>query len=152
MNPVPFQELSTFEKLSLSGNNISMLFLNIRSLRSNFLTFMASINRKLPNLDLILLCEINIKEEEIGFYSIPGFNGEFFNRKNMRGGGLAAYVKDNLKYTCLFPTNSTFESISIHLESTKMTVLGLYRPPATNNITLFTSELENSIKRLGTSF
>lgn len=92
------------------------LHLNIRSCRKNWNAFYANINKYLNYVHVIVLVDTNIKEYENNFYTIEGFNAEFLNRNERRGGGVAMYIKDNIKYERVNCETTAYESIEIKIQ------------------------------------
>lgn len=60
---------------------ISLIYLNIRSLRLNFNTLLVSIKNIIEKIKIRVLVETNITDDENNFYHIRGFNAIFFNRE-----------------------------------------------------------------------
>lgn len=76
-----------------SNIKLSIISLNIRSLRKNFDSLLASLSSIINFIDVIILTETNITEDENTYYRIEGYNAEYYNRKGRRGGGIAVYIK-----------------------------------------------------------
>jgi len=72
--------------------------LNIRSLRTSWNTFLASIDDFADKIDIIALCEINIKESETAFYSLTGFKQFTLTRENKKGGGLMLFIRNKYDF------------------------------------------------------
>ena len=75
---------------------ISFIHLNARSLNSNFREiddYLSSLNYK---FDIIAISETWVSEPEHNKFNINGYDVYHTNRKNMRGGGVALYVKQEL--------------------------------------------------------
>lgn len=127
---------------------LSFIYMNIRSLRKNFSTFLANINKIIDSIELIILVETNIADDENDLFNINDFNGTFLNREGI-GGGIAIYVKRNLKYITMNLTTQYYESIrlDISIGNKELSILSIYRPPS-KNTRLFIDELEHSIKEI----
>jgi Reverse transcriptase (RNA-dependent DNA polymerase) len=116
---------------------------NIRSIHKNFNTFIAS--DEISKADVLILTEINCKEEDISKYLIKGFKQVAKPRAVGRGGGILIYYREN--YIKIKVEDANFE----HAESLKILInndlelLAIYRPPSSNKI-LFLKELEKSLK------
>lgn len=136
-----------FQNIYSKIDQFSCIFLNIRSLRTNFFPFLAAINHLLDSIQIIILVETNISDEEEKFFNIRSFKSIFFNRKHRRGGGIAIFIKESQSYEVSFPQYKTFESIlvltTIQNEDYKM--LALYRPPTSANTRPFCKELSELI-------
>ena len=50
--------------------------------------------------DVLTLSETWLKDNRqlLEYVSIPGYNFEFRNRENIRGGGVGAYIKESVQY------------------------------------------------------
>lgn len=59
---------------------MSVIYMNIRSLRLNFSNFLATIGKIIQDIKIIVLVETNITNDENSLYTIDGFNSTFFNR------------------------------------------------------------------------
>ncbi len=77
------------------------LHLNIRGLPSKFeelKSLICNLVESNIDLDFILLCETFLLEANAHLYKLPGFNLLYKCRNEMPRGGVAIYVKENLKY------------------------------------------------------
>ena len=133
---------------TIINNNLTIIFLNIRSLRKNFIHLLASINNILNNIKIIILVETNIADEENNYYLINGFNSIFVNREG-RGGGIAVYIAEELEYTITKLNVVSFESIQFDIKTNQQVIsfIPVYRPPA-KSTTEFIYELETIINRI----
>lgn len=79
---------------------LSLIFMNIRSLRSHFSVFLASIHHIINEIKVIILAETNISDDENGLYRINDFNAIFLNRKdnegNNKGVGVSRCISEKL--------------------------------------------------------
>ena len=57
--------------LNSNPSDLSSVYMNIRSLRKHFSTFIANIKPILFKLNIIILVETNIRNEESHLYQIP---------------------------------------------------------------------------------
>lgn len=85
---VPYYSVSTFNKKFPSGNSLSLLHINCRSIRNkqdevNTLLQMLSVK-----FDLILLTETWLTVNDLP-HLLPGYQFEHLFRENKRGGGVA---------------------------------------------------------------
>ena len=76
-----FANMYSFENSNIinkykTHNKLNIICLNIRSLRKNFINFIAEINNITDHLDLIVLIETNITDYETNYFNIPNFNNE----------------------------------------------------------------------------
>lgn len=126
--------------------SLSLVCLNIRSLRKNFLTFLANMNNIITRVHIIILCETNIVNEENSFYTIDGFNTTFLNREG-KGGGIAIYIRDSIQYETINVNITSAEILQVEIQYSThktLTILPIYRPP-NKSITLFLNEIEQIV-------
>lgn len=136
---------------AMNEKDLLIVHLNIRSLRKHWEEFNIHLKEHLGTIDVIILTEISIHENENPLYKIEGYASEFYNRVNIKGGGIAIYVKNDIQYSILRKEQN---SISMHesmycvlnFKGDKINILVIYRPPDTNK-DKFLRELE---KDLGT--
>lgn len=131
--------------------NFGCLCLNIRSMRKHWNTFCVNISTIVKYVKIIVLVEINIREEENSKYTLNGFNAEFMNRNERKGGGIAIFIKNELKYERINVETTTYECIRIKIleEKKKLKYVdGVYRPPKLNK-KRFIEEMGNNIEQLG---
>lgn len=76
---------------------LRIMHLNTQSMVSTFNEFALPANYP---LDIITLSETWLKDhrELLEYVSIPGYQTEFLHRKAIKGGGVGAYVRENIKY------------------------------------------------------
>ncbi|PFX20980.1 putative RNA-directed DNA polymerase from transposon BS [Stylophora pistillata] len=86
------------ESLIDKSSRLKLMHLNTQSMLSTFNEFALTVN-KYP-LDVITLSETWMKsnKDRLEYVSLPGFSKEFRNRDNVKGGGVGAYIRDNIKY------------------------------------------------------
>ena len=86
-----------YEILIEKQNQLRLMHLNTQSMTSMFNEFLMTI-QTYP-FDIITLSETWLKDNHLllEYVSVPGYSHEFRNR-NVRGGGVGAYIRDNLKY------------------------------------------------------
>lgn len=128
---------------------ITLIHMNIRSLRKHFVTFLTHIKNIKHKTQLIILTETNISDEENNLYQIHGYSATFLNRGG-RGGGIAVFVNEcvNVETTTLHI--NSFESMRVDITTTNnrvITVLPVYRPPS-HNVKTFLEELETCINNI----
>ena len=130
-------------------NRLNLIFLNIRSLRKSFEEFLIETSALNKLLDVIIFVETNIKDEEIDFYKMPGYHSHFLNRTGRRGGGIAIFVRDEIRFDMFKNDAKNFECLDFCLEKNNMTlhIIAIYRPPTTYNTTSFTHELRELIEK-----
>lgn len=106
-----FKTINNFDEIDECHMNYhtSLIHMNIRSPRKNFITFLTQINNILNKIHLIILTETNITDDENQFYSIHGYNAIFINRES-RGGGIAIYTKENISFETHTTNAISYES------------------------------------------
>ena len=130
MNPITkVENFNQIEKNLLSYPN-TILFINIRSLRLNFTSFLASIHKIVNKINFIALVETNITDDETNIYNINGFCSHFVNREG-RGGGVALYIRENIAHSKIDINTSSFESLQydVEINNNISSLIVVYRPP-----------------------
>ena len=139
---------TTLDKLKANNDELSILSLNIRSLKTNFHKLQL-IDHKLTKFDVVCLQETGIDPDDMfspGFYDLDGFHSPTMqkpSRGSCKGGGLAIYVNsgtfdvDSIKVLGDFNDCSTPQSGELLLvelstgQKSKNVIIGnLYRSPA----------------------
>lgn len=152
MNNITYTKYANFNAINtvnFQNHHIKCICLNIRSLRKNFNTFCAEIDRVIDTVDIIVLPETNIVSDEQGLFKINGFNLEFVNRDLRKGGGVAVYIKYHMSYQRVSSVNVSYESIEIIIalnDSNNLTLHAIYRTPQLS-ISSFVSQLENAMRK-----
>ena len=116
------------------ANIFSLYHQNIRSLTKHNDEFLNYLSYQNINLDCIILSETFLNDHNKNMYSLPGFNGNHLVRSNKRGGGVSIFVRNDI---CEYPKiiysliNDHIEALVVCIEnkSSKIAVVGLYRPP-----------------------
>lgn len=143
----PTEILNNFNEIDkyFPSNSITLIHMNIRSLRKNFIPLIAQIKHIMQKTHLLILTETNISDDESRFYGIEGFSATFINRQG-RGGGIAVYVNENINYNCIPLNTNSCEAVKIEvtINQKTVTIIPVYRPP-NQNINMFLSELEQEI-------
>lgn len=137
--------------ISNKTNKFNILHLNIRSLRKHFNQLLVLINQSKSQIDVIVLSEVNIKEDEVSCYNVNGYSTYSKTRESTRGGGLLIYVKSQVNFTMEDVNYLGMEVLHgiICLDQRKINLLSVYRPPQKNKI-LFIRHLELFIQRMRT--
>lgn len=122
-----------------STGGLTIVYLNIRSIRSNWDAFLLQIKHAISNLDIIILAEVSCSQSEVNFYHIDGFTSLYSLRENKKGGGIILYYK-TCRLLCAqidIQTNA-FENVTCFLEpignmtSAPVCVHAVYRPPSSS--------------------
>ena len=128
-------------KNSVSANFISIVHLNIRSLRKNMENFKIFLNSISHDFDIICLTETWCKEENIPQFLLPNYKAIHQVRYNQdkSGGGICIFVKNSMnciKNEKFSRNDANCESLCIEIESkclkNKIIVNTIYRPPNGN--------------------
>lgn len=120
---------------------------NIRSLRKNFDNFLIYLNFIDPKPNIILLTEIWIYENEKQNYNIAGYQSYFDFRDDGRSGGVAFYIKNDIKVEKINVNFASAESLFLSCYKNGITVmlLGIYRSHAFP-VPVFTNELRKFLQ------
>ena len=152
---VTIQDYDTLVKKHFDCKNMSVLFLNINGVKSNFDSFLAQVQLIELKFNFICFCETNLKTDEPNYYSLPGYNSEklYAIDKNHSGSGITLYFKSSLNFKridklCL--RNSFFESLGGTFNSNfgTITLIVSYRFHCSENIKNFIKLIEDYISIL----
>ena len=150
---LPINAIQKEIKLSLDpdpGNLLSVLSMNIRSVRKNFNLLLLLLKSLKQPISIIALCETFLVDGEEELFSIPGYTTYVLNRQNIsRSGGLLIYVSETListKLEQLTMLNEFFDSLFINITIKNQThTFGLtYRSPSIS-IPQFTDKFDELI-------
>jgi predicted Holliday junction resolvase-like endonuclease len=128
---------------------VTILHLNIRSLNKNWNELEVVLDSQLGIFDVLALSEISVHDHEIK-YELEGYNSYYKRRAGKRGGGLALFVKESIRFIPSPVDFYLFEGISgsIILENKiQLYLLVVYRPPHGSK-TRFVNELEDIIVKV----
>lgn len=116
---------------------ISVLHLNIRSIRKNWDELILQINENIRHVDVLILSEIFCSPNETVAFNIPNFVRIDACRLGKGGGGLVMfYNSSKYKFTQLNVQMASFEGIFgsfatvCHDPLIKLDIIALYRPPS----------------------
>ncbi|KAJ8873040.1 hypothetical protein PR048_026656 [Dryococelus australis] len=114
-------------------STLSVLYLNIRSLRYKLLDVLQLLDELKPKPYVVILSEAWLKDNETIFYNIVGYTKYFSCRNESRGGDLAMHIQDNIPHKIVNCCNtdyySLWEKIFDHTCKKKFSIGGYYRPP-----------------------
>jgi exonuclease III len=119
----------------------NVIHLNIRSIRANFRSLIATIGDNFNMIDILVLSEINCNAENLGKFKINGFKMISKPRPQGRGGGILIYVRDNFKIQDMQISFEYAEILCIKLNN-EVLIAACYRPPSKSK-PLFLEELNN---------
>ena len=80
-------------------SHFRIMQLETQALASTFNKFLLTVN-SFPRLDIVALSETWLRDQPQlpQCVSVPGFTTEFRNGQGFKGGGVGAYIKENIKY------------------------------------------------------
>ena len=143
----PYYDLyeSSFKSSISNINNFKVLHYNIQGFYTKFDNFKILLNelsQKDINFDIIMLCEVWVRKEEMSKYHLNNYKPPICNlRKEHERGGVAIYLKQGIEYIerndLSFFDECIYESVVIELQPCKTIVGELYRIPNTNINTFF---------------
>jgi hypothetical protein len=118
-------------------------------LRKNWNNLILCLNSAIKYLDIIVLTEINVSNEEVNLYGIPGFDSTFKCRPTGKGGGILIFSKHKINIidvTSKFSFTATeFLITQISCRKEQIILASFYRPP-NQNINHFNIELNNFLE------
>lgn len=122
-----------------NNDDLSILNVNCRSLKSNFQFLKEFIGSLEKHLDIITVTETWLTENEnLNEYVLNDYNFVYKNRKNKRGGGVGIFISNSLKFSAIDSmtevVDNLFECITVELiiEKGKNILLScIYRSPGT---------------------
>lgn len=133
------EDMKSSEQLYRNYNEkgLVVIHLNIRSIRKNWEEFYIQMKEYTEKFDIIILTEIAIFEHENMLYNIEGYTGIFYNRKLMKGGGIAVFLKDNLQGSIVKIEQNMYSKheiihFKLNIKGKIIHILAVYRPPDTN--------------------
>ena len=139
-----YYDETEFNNKFRNSGNLSLLHLNIRSVRSHFTEFLCYLDTLDIDFKIIGLSETSINETDIN-YNIPKYTYELNCRQRRRGvgGGVSLYIHSLLQYKTrpelqlCGEVNSVFvEILKNSLNAKKNVICGcIYRPPSMSLVT-----------------
>ena len=129
--------------ISQMGESFNVLSLNIRSMKLNYDQFLAYIENIICKIDIIVLCEVNIKDYERQRFLLKHFKMHTNLRSCKRGGGVIIFVREKIDFVVARSVNNSYEGIHgvFTLNGYKTNLVAIYRPPGNNNPNYFIDEL-----------
>lgn len=116
-------------KISSTGKSFSVLHVNCRSIRKKSDSITIFLQSLSIDFDVITFSETWIMDKADAPY-FPGYRFELICRQQKKGGGIAIYFKDTLKYELIENFSLISEDIEIlTMRFGKVTVNLVYRPP-----------------------
>ena len=153
-----YYDLQDFVNTFKNSNEIKLVSFNINSLAAKFTKLLDLLDFFVRNdifLDVIALQEVwAIRDESV--FNIRGYNLVYKDRKDMKGGGVCFYIRNNYKFKIIDDLSifipKVFESlvIEINCKGKSISIANIYRSPTCpNNISpsekneLFMNHLSN---------
>ena len=129
---------------------LSIIHVNCRSLNSNFDKLNQMLNDLQHKFDIIAVSETWLNKYNSDLYSLNGFQMYNQDRDTARGGGVAIYVRENIKHTVnnglSIAVENCFECLTVDLYvPRKITVSCVYRKPG-SNIETFSDKIEEMFR------
>ena len=125
---ITLQNFNQIDNKSLKSD-ISLVYMNIRSLRKHFNEFILNIKHIINQIKIIVLVKTNIIDAENSFYYIKQFNAIFKSRDG-NGGGIEVYVRENIHINEQTTFSVNFESTIITLSLNKSFYFPFIAPQA----------------------
>jgi hypothetical protein len=138
-----FHEFQSIEIKSNKNETLNCMALNVRGLRKNWNTLIATLHQILHRIHILILIETNITEYEIDLYRISEYNSIHYCRESRTGGGILIFVKNHINVKVIPHNFTVAESVIVQLNccDVTQTIAVVYRPPS-NNIRIFNQQLE----------
>lgn len=132
------------EKETFDADKISIWHINIRSLKKY--SPQLDIFIKIIKPDILVITETAMDEDETEIYNIKGYEATTRCRKNQTGGGIAIYIKEEIKIEKTLTPNTKYSEILMLKANIKnqlkLWIVATYRPPNKSK-KLFLKEIEN---------
>lgn len=112
----------------------SIAHVNIRSLRRHWNMFQYVIKDVMDFFHVFVLTEINVPDEELNLYRLPGYEMFCYTRDRGRGGGIAVFVRREWFVRAVPVSCAAMECVMLNLTNNEVsgTLISIYRPPHFN--------------------
>lgn len=134
----------------INVENFSIIHFNSRSMYANFNHIKEYLQQFKDPFSIVAISETWLKENKEFNFVLEGYDGNYVNRENKTGGGVALYVHKSVKYSQVKSLSLTISdileciTIEIYCEKKKNIILScIYRSPG-SNIETFTEWMEKS--------
>lgn len=142
---VSIPDCNSFNRIlgPITNNSLTLIHVNIRSLRKHWDEFQISVCCLKPSVDIFVITEITVTSLQCNQFVLDGYKEFFCTRDNSRGGGIAVYIQNKWLPSSYSVSFQHAESIGIKLlhSDFSLFLLAVYRPPS-ENVSLFLAELE----------
>lgn len=136
------------QPISNLTNLLTLIHLNIRSIRTNFDEILVLLNCLSHNLDFIILSEIWINDFEVSMYNIDNYNCFAQCRSENKSGGIITYVNKKLDFMKISDVKLlSCEIVILYSKTFDLCLIALYRSHS-YSIEFFNSELNLVLSHL----
>lgn len=138
-----FNEFNYSELKNIKKNNLTIIHINICSLSNkSFHKLQVYLEKSLEKNDMIIITETNSLIGEMNLFNLNGYNMEYYCRDKKKGGGIAIYIKENIKITRKETMKFQYEkNIEIEIDNENILINAIYRSPS-----LSKSSFQNELK------
>lgn len=147
---IVYRDAETLKNHLQKINQISILHLNIRSIRQNFtelLLLLESLRNNENCIDIIILTE-TFQIENIDQFTIEGYQLTYNNAQFNKNDGSIIYIKNNITHNNVITrlTQVKITQTRFQIKNTNYSICSLYRPPSTNT-DIFDIDLESFLQK-----
>ena len=128
-------------KHNVSKHSFSVIHLNIRSIPTNFTSFLSYMENLSHKFSVIALTETWLKQSNVSLYGMTGYNHIAITRSHGKGGGVSLLISDVFEYSELTEMCMVSDYVFVRIIYNEFScVIGaIYRPPNSNIIMFVTS-------------
>lgn len=101
---------------SITVNSLLFFHINIISLTKKFSQIEYIVYNSTRNIDIIILTEVNLKENCASLFELPNYNMYTKLRDSRRGGGIIMYIHKKYLFTKINSVTLNFESLLGNIE------------------------------------
>jgi exonuclease III len=117
------------------NNGINFLYININCLKNKLNKMESFLSQLKVLVHVIILVEINLKENEMKFFNFANYNCYHSCRKGKTYGGVAMYVHNSIRSQLIVSEQFCFANfLTVELIDLNCKVAGIYNPPDTNKM------------------
>lgn len=141
------KQITNLTPLLQKQNQLTVIQINIRSIRKHWDSFLAQISPIIKYIDVIVITEINILDTETFHYNIKDFTTLAKCRK-AEGGGLLLLHRTSLTAETIETSMTSAETLCVNLKAkdSNFVILACYRPPD-KNVNTFNNELDKVLDK-----